>query len=169
MSGFLLDTNCISEAVRVHPEARVLSWLGAVEEPLLHLSVLTLGEIRKGVAALTQGKRRTLLETWLAVELQARFAGRILPIDAGVADRWDVVAAAVKAKGQLFQPLMGYWRRRRVIIISRSFHATSEISRTRKFPCSIHGKGRPRAGGCNVIDFVAEAGGVEKLRRCRVT
>ena len=60
MSGFLLDTNCISEAVRVHPEPRVLSWLGAADESLLHLSVLTLGEIRKGVAALAQSKRRTL-------------------------------------------------------------------------------------------------------------
>jgi toxin FitB len=67
----LLDTNCIFEVVRVNPEPRVLSWLEAAEEALLNLSVLTLGEIRKGVAALRQGKRRTLLETWLEVELQA--------------------------------------------------------------------------------------------------
>jgi toxin FitB len=51
------------------------------------------------VAALTQGKRRTLLETWLEIELQARFSGRILSIDAAVADRWDVLATGVKAKG----------------------------------------------------------------------
>ena len=107
MSGFLLDTNCISEAVRVHPEPRVLSWLGAAAEPLLHLSVLTLGEIRKGVAALTQSKRRTLLETWLDVELQARFAGRILLIDAGVADRWGMLAAAVKVKGATISTIDG--------------------------------------------------------------
>ena len=107
MSGFLLDTNCISEAVRVHPEPRVLSWLGAADESLLHLSVLTLGEIRKGVAALAQSKRRTLLETWLEVELQARFAGRILPIDSGVADRWGVLAAAVKLKGAAISTVDG--------------------------------------------------------------
>jgi predicted nucleic acid-binding protein len=107
MSGFLLDTNCISEAVRVHPEPRVLSWLGAADESLLHLSVLTLGEIRKGVAALAQSKRRTLLETWLEVELQARFAGRILPIDAGVADRWGVLAAASKLKGATLSTVDG--------------------------------------------------------------
>lgn len=107
MSGFLLDTNCISEAVRVHPEPRVLSWLGAADESLLHLSVLTFGEIRKGVAALAQSKRRTLLETWLEVELQARFAGRILPIDAGVADRWGVLAAAVKLKGATISTVDG--------------------------------------------------------------
>ncbi len=107
MSGFLLDTNCISELVRVHPEPRVLSWLGATEESLLYLSVLTLGEIRKDVAALTQGKRRTLLETWLAVELQARFTGRILSIDAAVADRWGVLAAGVKAKGAALSTIDG--------------------------------------------------------------
>jgi toxin FitB len=99
MSGFLLDTNCISEVVRVSPDPRVLSWLGAAEESLLYLSVLTLGEIRKGVAALTQSKRRTLLESWLEVELRLRFAGRILSIDAAVADRWGVLAAEVKAQG----------------------------------------------------------------------
>ena len=103
MSGYLLDTNCISEAVRVNPAPRVLSWLEAAEETLLYLSVLTLGEIRKSVAALTQGKRRTVLETWLEIELRARFSGRILSIDTAVADRWDVLAAGVKAKGQFYQ------------------------------------------------------------------
>ena len=107
MSGYLLDTNCISEAVRVNPEPRVLSWLEAAEETLLYLSVLTLGEIRKGVAALAQDKRRTLLETWLEVELQARFSGRILSIDSAVADRWGVLAAGVKAKGAILSTIDG--------------------------------------------------------------
>jgi toxin FitB len=100
MTGFLLDTNCISELVRLKPEPRVMAWFEAVEETLLYLSVLTLGEIRKGVAALPQGKRRSRLETWLAVELQARFSGRILSIDAAVADRWGVLAANAKSKGK---------------------------------------------------------------------
>jgi predicted nucleic acid-binding protein len=107
MSRYLLDTNCISEVVRINPEPRVLSWMEAAEETLLYLSVLTLGEIRKGVAALMQGKRRTLLETWLEVELQARFAGRILSIDAAVADRWGVLAAGVKAKGATLSTIDG--------------------------------------------------------------
>jgi toxin FitB len=96
MSGFLLDTNCISELVRSRPEPRVLEWMEAADESLLYLSVLTLGEIRKGVAGLPQSKRRTRLETWLELELQARFSGRILPIDAAVADRWGLLAAAAK-------------------------------------------------------------------------
>ena len=76
-------------------------------ETVLYLSVLTLGEIRKSVAALTQSKRRTLLESWLEVELQARFAGRILSIDAAVADRWGVLAVEVKAKGAALSTIDG--------------------------------------------------------------
>lgn len=99
MSGFLLDTNCISELVRVKPDRRVMEWMDAADESLLYLSVLTLGEIRKGLASLAQGKRRTRLETWLELELQARFARRILPIDAPVADRWGLLAAQARRKG----------------------------------------------------------------------
>jgi len=93
MSGFLLDTNVISELRNKNPEPRVLEWMEAADEGLLHLSVLTLGEIRKGAALLLQDKRRTQLETWLEVDLQARFAGRIVPIDTAIADRWGLIAA----------------------------------------------------------------------------
>jgi predicted nucleic acid-binding protein len=99
MSGFLLDTNCISELVRPKPEPRVLNWMEAADEATLYLSVLTVGEIRKGVAGLTQRKRRTQLETWLEVDLQARFSGRIMPIDRAIADRWGLLTAEAKRKG----------------------------------------------------------------------
>jgi predicted nucleic acid-binding protein len=107
MTGFLLDTNCISEVVRLKPDPQVMSWIEAAREGLLYLSVLTLGEIRKGLAALPQGKRRSRLETWLEVELQARFSGRILSIDAAVADRWGLLAAAAKIKGKSLSAIDG--------------------------------------------------------------
>jgi toxin FitB len=107
MSGFLLDTNCISEIVRLKPEPRVMDWMEAVDEALLYLSILTLGEIRKGLAGLRQSKRRTRLETWLEVELQARFSGRILPIDGAVADRWGLLAADAKRKGKALSTIDG--------------------------------------------------------------
>jgi toxin FitB len=100
VSGFLLDTNCVSELVSPKPEPRVVEWMEAADETILYLSVLTLGEIRKGVAGLPQGKRRTRLEAWLEVDLQSRFAGRIIPVDAGIADRWGALAAAAKLKGK---------------------------------------------------------------------
>jgi toxin FitB len=99
MSGFLLDTNCISELIRNEPEPRVVSWMRAVDESLLHLSVLTLGEIRKGAAILPQSKRRTYLESWLEFDLQVRFSGRILAIDGAVADRWGWLTAEARRKG----------------------------------------------------------------------
>ena len=107
MSGFLLDTNCISELVRPNPEPRVMEWMDAADEALLYLSVLTLGEIRKGIAGLAQGKRRTHLETWLEVDLQARFSGRILAIDFMIADRWGLLAAESKRKGKTLSVIDG--------------------------------------------------------------
>jgi predicted nucleic acid-binding protein len=107
MSGFLLDTNCISELVRSQPDPRVLDWMSTADEGLLYLSVLTLGEIRKGVAGLPQGKRRTHLETWLELDLQARFSGRILSIDAPIADRWGLLAADAKRNGKALSAIDG--------------------------------------------------------------
>jgi predicted nucleic acid-binding protein len=68
----------------------------SADEHRRFLSVLTLGEIRLGVAALPQSKKRTRLETWL-LELQTRFAGRILPIDEAVTDRWGWIGADADA------------------------------------------------------------------------
>ncbi|HWJ47738.1 MAG TPA: type II toxin-antitoxin system VapC family toxin [Candidatus Udaeobacter sp.] len=107
MSGFLLDTNCISEITRVQPEPRVLQWFNVADETLLHLSVLTLGEIRKGIAALPQSARRSQLESWLEVDLQARFSGRVLPVSAAIADRWGVLAAESKRKGRTLSVIDG--------------------------------------------------------------
>jgi predicted nucleic acid-binding protein len=107
MSGFLLDTNCISELVRPKPDPRVMDWMDAVDEGLLYLSVLTLGEIRKGVAGLPQAKRRAHLETWLEVDLQTRFSGRVVPVDAAIADRWGLLASEVKRKGKALPVIDG--------------------------------------------------------------
>jgi predicted nucleic acid-binding protein len=107
MTGFLLDTNCISEVVRPKPDRRVLEWMDAADEATLYLSVLTIGEIRKGVAGLAQGKRRVGLERWIEADLQARFAGRIVPIDAAIADRWGSVAAEAKRRGRTLAMIDG--------------------------------------------------------------
>ena len=107
MSGFLLDTNCVSELVRVRPHPRVIEWMESVEEGLLYLSVLTLGEIRKGLATLAQGKRRTHLEKWLDVELRARFANRLLPVDEEVALRWGLLTALANRQGKPLSAIDG--------------------------------------------------------------
>jgi predicted nucleic acid-binding protein len=107
MSGFLLDTNCVSELVRPEPEPSVIRWIEETDEAALYLSVLTLSEIRKGVAGLAQGRRRTRLETWLEVDLRSRFLGRIVPIDAGIADRFGWLAAEAKRQGKALPVIDG--------------------------------------------------------------
>ena len=99
MSGFLLDTNVISELVKLKPERRVTSWVETTDEALFYLSVLTLGEIRKGIAMLPQTKRRTQIESWLETGLSVRFAGRILAIDAAIANRWGILSGASQLQG----------------------------------------------------------------------
>ena len=100
MSGFLLDTNCVSEVTRLRPDPRVMEWLDSAVEQTLFLSVLTLGEIRRGLAALPEGTRRARLESWLEVDVRNRFSGRVLPIDEAVADRWGVLSAQMIRKGK---------------------------------------------------------------------
>ena len=97
MSGFLLDTNIISELVKPKPEPKVTRWIDETDESLLFLSVLTLGDIRKGIASLKDASRRVSLETWLDHDLALRFVSRILLIDQAVADRWGRIAAAALA------------------------------------------------------------------------
>lgn len=94
MSGFLIDTNVISELIKPTPAPNVTAWVDASDEQLFYLSVLTLGEIRRGIAQLSQSRRRMRLEAWLSDDLPTRFAGRILEIDREIADRWGQISGA---------------------------------------------------------------------------
>lgn len=107
MSGFLLDTNVISELIKPRPEANVTSWIESTDESLLFLSVLTLGEIRRGIAGLPQSRRRASLEAWFDKDLQARFEDRILTIDQEVADRWSLLTAAAGNSGVVLPVIDG--------------------------------------------------------------
>lgn len=107
MSGFLLDTNIISELIKPRPEPSVTAWIEGTDESLLYLSVLTLGEIRRGIAALPQSRRRAALEAWLDKDLRARFEDRILVIDHEVADRWGLLAANARNSGMALPVIDG--------------------------------------------------------------
>ena len=101
MSGFLLDTNVISEFNRRgDPNRLVKQWLEAADTDSLYTSVLTLGEIRFGVELLPPGKRRTQLEQWLDRDVPEWFEGRILPVDQSISDRWGFVRAQAQMKGR---------------------------------------------------------------------
>jgi len=93
--SYLLDTNIVSETVRRNPNKAVIAWLDQIPGEALYVSVLTLGEIRKGIEGLTDRKRRENLRLWLEHELPAWFEGRVLPVDLAVADRWGRLLAEV--------------------------------------------------------------------------
>jgi predicted nucleic acid-binding protein len=108
VSGFLLDTNVISELIKPNPEPRVVKWIEATDESLLNLSVLTFGEIRKSIDSLPHRlRRRTALESWLSHDLAIRFANRILGIDRAVADRWGRITARAYAAKQTLPVIDG--------------------------------------------------------------
>lgn len=99
MSGYLLDTNVISELTKIQPDAKVVSWFHATSEELLYLSALTIGEIRKGIDSLPRSNKRSLLESWLANDLVLRFSGRILDVNLDIAERWGLISAQAKMAG----------------------------------------------------------------------
>ena len=92
--SYLLDTNVLSELRRKTPDAAVLEWFTRRPASTLYLSVLTFGELRKGIEGVPDAKRRMALTDWLETDLPAFFAGRILPVDAQVADRWGRLLSA---------------------------------------------------------------------------
>jgi toxin FitB len=91
--SYLLDTNVVSETVRRKPNKAVIEWLNRLPGEAIFVSVLTLGEIRKGIEPLAEGKRREKLRLWLEHELPAWFEDRLLPVDLAVADRWGRLLA----------------------------------------------------------------------------
>jgi predicted nucleic acid-binding protein len=92
--SFLLDTNVISEFAKAKPNPSVIAWLGSVRSTDLFLSVITLGEIRKGIERkrMTSPPDAARLDAWFTT-LVLRYRSRILPFDEQSADRWGRVMA----------------------------------------------------------------------------
>lgn len=95
---FLLDTNVISEPKQKKPNKRVLEWLDAQDESKIYLSVLSVGEIRKGIARLESGKKKAELEEWLE-KLRNRFAQRLLPLSEKTFLVWGKMCGEFENKG----------------------------------------------------------------------
>lgn len=100
MNGFLLDTNIPSEMTRPYPQLSVTRWLEDADDNELYFSVVSLGEILKGITILKEGTRRSQLQRWLDDTLRPWFSGRILPVDEPIAERWGVLAGQCKLKGR---------------------------------------------------------------------
>jgi predicted nucleic acid-binding protein len=98
--SFLLDTSVISELVKKSPHAPVLKWIGGQDESSLYLSVVTIGELEKGIARLMASTRKSRLQSWVRRDLVERFGARLLPIDVRAAARWGALTGESEKRGQ---------------------------------------------------------------------
>lgn len=102
MTAYLLDTNIISNIVKPSPSAELLDWMAAQDDQDLHISSLTLAEIRRGILQKPQGRKRDELEAWFtgAEGPSALFAGRVLPFDEKAALAWATLMAEATLTGR---------------------------------------------------------------------
>lgn len=97
---YLLDTCVLSELIKKKPDQRVVEWISGIEESKLFVSVLTIGEIHKGIEKLPRSGRREMLLRWVDEDLPERFRGRIIPFDLRSAAVWGKMQATAEMAGK---------------------------------------------------------------------
>ena len=102
MTGWLLDTNVLSELRRPRPDRRVLALVAAQPLELLHVSSVTLAEIRFGIERVTDANRRAELVEWLAHKVRPMFDGRVLPVSEDIMFKWRLLVEEGRKVGHTF-------------------------------------------------------------------
>jgi tRNA(fMet)-specific endonuclease VapC len=97
---YLLDTCVISELVAKQSNARVLEWIDSVDPDGVYLSVITIGEIAKGIEKLPNSKRKQALNDWLENELLIRFQENLIELDVNILIQWGQLNAELESNGQ---------------------------------------------------------------------
>ena len=97
---FLLDTCVISEIIRQKSSRKVIEWIKKEDENNLFISVLTLGELHKGIEKLAESKRKEELHNWVENDLKERFWKRIIDIDIQVAMTWGKIQGITERVGR---------------------------------------------------------------------
>jgi len=98
--NYLLDTCVISELVKIEPDKQVAEWINSVEEGQLYLSVVTIGELEKGISKLKPSKRKDKITEWLHNDLIFRFNDRILNLDINTFIEWGRLNATLENQGK---------------------------------------------------------------------
>lgn len=120
---FLLDTNVISELLRPKPAPAVVEWLAGQPARHQYLSVLTLGELSRGVALMPAGRRRSALLEWVSEAIPREYAGRLLPVDAQVSARWGTLDAESRKRGRPLGTVDG------LLVATATVHALTLVTR----------------------------------------
>jgi tRNA(fMet)-specific endonuclease VapC len=98
--NYILDTNVVSELVAREADQKVTNWIDSIDSESVFLSVITIGEIKKGIEKLPDSKRKKTLASWLEEDLLVRFRGRILPLDIPVLLTWGRLVASLEKEGK---------------------------------------------------------------------
>lgn len=97
---YLLDTCVISELVAKQPNPRVLEWIDSVDQDEVYLSVITIGELTKGIEKLPNSKRKQELSDWMENELLVRFQDKVVALGVDILVHWGTMVARLEAKGR---------------------------------------------------------------------
>ena len=105
--NYLLDTNVISELIARRPNQKVVEWLDSLDPDTIYLSVITIGEIRKGIEKLPPSKRKDAIQVWMETDLLFRFQGRIIDITADIMLIWGKLTGRLENEGKPLAALDG--------------------------------------------------------------
>lgn len=97
---YLIDTNVISELIARQPDPKVVAWIDQLDPTMVYLSVITIGEIRKGIEKLSASKRKDAITEWLETDLLVRFEGRMVAITVQTMLKWGELVARLEREGK---------------------------------------------------------------------
>ena len=139
---YLLDTNVLSEIRKPNPDVRVVAWLRQRSVLDFAISVMSVGEVQRGVSLLAASAQRSALDRWLTADLPTQFGGRILPIDLDVAREWGRLSADGLQRGRKLPVVDG------LLLATAAVHGLTLVTRNTQ-----HCAGR----GVDVVDPWAPA------------
>jgi hypothetical protein len=113
---YILDTCVISELIKKNPNENLTNWIESIPEKDLFISVITIGEIQKGISKLSDSLKRTKLENWLYQDLRIRFHNRIFNIDEDISIEWGKLSGSSEKNG------------RKLAVIDTLLAATSKVN-----------------------------------------
>lgn len=102
MKGWLLDTNILSELRRPRPEPMVTGFIAAQPLESLHISTVTVAEIRFGIERVAQAGRRAELHDWLTHKVRPMFEQRVLPVTEDIMFKWRLLVEEGRKRGHTF-------------------------------------------------------------------
>lgn len=105
--NYLLDTCVLSELIKPKPNMGVVKWISGIDERCLYISVLTIGEIHKGIEKLPESKKKDHLHKWVNFDLKERFNNKILNVDINIVTIWGKVQAQSEFIGQTLPTIDG--------------------------------------------------------------